>query len=120
MTKLQRKLTSLQDLEIQVATPTVADAAAASIVAGPVGLLHSAGGTAFELFQKTVYLIFDAGRRAGHLFARHSSANVNVQEMEARVDLIRGECWWPPRLTPAKWLATFYGVERATPKSGGL
>ena len=64
------------------------DTTAASIVTGPVRLFHSAGGTAFELFQETVYLIFDAGRRAGHLFARHSSVNVNVLEMGMEVDLM--------------------------------
>lgn len=64
------------------------DTTAASIVTGPVGFLHCAGGTTFELFQKAVYLIFDAGRRAGHLFTRHSSADVNVLEMETKVDLM--------------------------------
>lgn len=64
------------------------DTTATSIITGPMRLFHCAGGTAFELFQKTVYLIFDAGRRAGHLFARHSSVNVNVLEMGMEVDLM--------------------------------
>ncbi|KOX71189.1 Glycogenin-1 [Melipona quadrifasciata] len=77
-----------QDFEIQISTPAMTDTTAASIVTGPVRFFHSAGGTAFKLFQETVYLIFDAGRRAGHLFARHSSVNVNVLEMGMEVDLM--------------------------------
>lgn len=88
VSKLQRKLTSLQDFEIQIPTPTVTDTTAASMVARSMRFFHRTGGTAFELFQKTVYLIFDASRWAGHLFARHSSVNVNVLEMETRADLI--------------------------------
>lgn len=58
--QFQRKLTSIQDLEIQVSTSTATDTTAASMVAGPVRLLHSTGGTAFKLFEKTVYLILNA------------------------------------------------------------
>lgn len=91
------------------------DATAASIVAGPVRILHSAGSTSFKLFQKTVYLIFNAGRRTGHLFARHSSVNVNVLEMERKVDLMGVQFFDDHDGLGLRGLATFYGDKQATP-----
>ncbi|KOC61407.1 hypothetical protein WH47_06676 [Habropoda laboriosa] len=97
------------------------DTTAASIVTGPVGFLHRAGGTTFELFQKAVYLIFNAGWRAGHLFARHSSADVNVLEMETKVDLMGVQFSGSHDEFDLRGLATFYGVVlTATPRLEGL
>lgn len=91
------------------------DTTAACIVSRSMRVLHRAGGTAFELFQKTVYLIFNTGRRASHLFARHSSVNVNVLEIE--MELISWSCSVQlPRRFRSKGFATFYGVKLFAPK----
>lgn len=56
---------TLEQLQIQVAAATAADAAAAGVVtAGAVvssGLLHRPGGAALELLQEAVDLVLDAG-----------------------------------------------------------
>lgn len=64
------KLTRLEQLQVQVAATTAADAAAAGVVAAGTmspGLLHRPRGATLELLQEAVDLVLDAGGRAGHL-----------------------------------------------------